>query len=405
MGGHAPTTNFNLKLNFKLKRRRRGRRGGDPLWQPMSVLLDTTFGSITIDLFTASAPRASLNFLKLCKLGAYRGCLFFNVQQGFVAQTGDPTGTGRAGSSVYGHLYGSQARLFEPEVRSHLRHARRGTVSMVPSAGGGHGSQFLVTLADGCASLDGRATVFGEVVQEGDTWPPALAALNAALCDEAGRPFVDARVLRAHVLVDPFDDPPGLAALLPPPESPPWRVPPSETVAPRLALNDAAAAAAEAEEAAAGRALSAEERAARARARAEEEARSRAVLLEMVGDLPSADVKPPDTALFVCKLNPVTTAKGARGIAWLPFPPSRAVCPLPPKHFSRAHPQPHITTALSTHRMRRSHTNLCALWRCHVLRRGKGPQNGRVSVLCVPQLCKGVRRGGRVFKDGQRAHR
>jgi peptidyl-prolyl cis-trans isomerase-like 4 len=284
----------------------------------MSVLLDTTHGSVTIDLFTASAPRACLNFLKLCKLGAYRGCLFFNVQQNFVAQTGDPTGTGRGGDSVFGLLYGSQARFFEPEVRPHLRHARRGTVSMVPGVGGGNGSQFLVTLADGCASLDERHTVFGEVAQESG-WPPALAALNGTLCDEGGRPFVDARVLRAHVLVDPFEDPAGLSALLPPPGSPPWRVPPAETVAPRLALDEAAAAAEEAAEAAAGRALSAEERAARAKQRAEEEARSRAVLLEMVGDLPSADVKPPDTALFVCKLNPVTTAAGA-----LPFCRRRA---------------------------------------------------------------------------------
>ena len=291
-------------------RKRKSGRGAAASAPHMSVLLDTTFGPVTIDLFTSSAPRACLNFLKLCKLGAYRGCLFFNVQQNFVAQTGDPTGTGRGGSSVFGLLYGAQARLFEPEVVPRLRHARRGTVSMVPAAGGGNGAQFLITLADGCASLDERHTVFGAVVEEAG-WPPALAALNGTLCDEEGRPFVDARVLRAHVLVDPFEDPPGLAALLPPPGSPPWRVPPAETVPRRLALEEAAAAEAEGADAAAGRVLSAEERAARARARAGEEARARAVVLEMVGDLPSADVKPPDTALFVCKLNPVTTAAGA----------------------------------------------------------------------------------------------
>ena len=179
----------------------------------MSVLLDTTHGPITIDLFTASAPRACLNFLKLCKLHAYRGCLFFNVQPSFAAQTGDPTGTGRGGTSVFGMLYGEQARYFEPEVRPHLRHAKRGTVSLVPAPGGGNASQFLITLADGCSSLDARHTVFGEVVTEGGAWPTALAALNASLCDDAGRPYADARVLQAHVLVDPFEDPPGFAAL------------------------------------------------------------------------------------------------------------------------------------------------------------------------------------------------
>ena len=273
----------------------------------MSVLVDTTLGSFTVDLFTESAPIASRNFLKLCKLKAYHGTLFFNVQSGYIAQGGDPTGTGRGGASVFSLLHGAQASGgFEPEVRPHLRHSRRGTLSYVPGPDGRNGSQFLVTLRDKCPSLDDRYTIFGTIADE--AWPASLAAIDAALCDDAGRPFVDVRIRHTHVLVDPFDDPRGLADLVPP-ASPLWTCPPSESVAPRLAPEEAAAIAAEAAAIASGRVLTAEELAGRKEARAAQDASSRAVLLEMVGDLPSADAKPPETALFVCKLNPITTSK------------------------------------------------------------------------------------------------
>ena len=271
----------------------------------MSVLIDTTLGSFTVDLFTASRPRACHSFLKLCKLKYYHGCLFFHVDSGFVAQTGDPTGTGQGGQSLPA-LLGSGTLAAEAPL-PHLLHSRRGTLSLVPGADGSLGSQFLVTLGDQLTSLDGRCSVFGEVHCElQEAWPPALASLGRAVCDERGRPYADVRVRGTHVLVDPFPDPPGLAALLPP-SSPTWARPPTEAVPARLALGEAAEAAAEASAVAGGLAVSASELEGRRQRRLEEEARSRAVLLEMVGDLPSADVRPPDTALFVCKLNPVTT--------------------------------------------------------------------------------------------------
>ncbi len=69
----------------------------------MSVLLDTSLGPLVVDLTHAAAcPRTAANFVKLAKAGAYDGVLFFNVQSGFIVQTGDPTGTGRGGSSING---------------------------------------------------------------------------------------------------------------------------------------------------------------------------------------------------------------------------------------------------------------------------------------------------------------
>jgi peptidyl-prolyl cis-trans isomerase-like 4 len=68
----------------------------------MSVLLQTTAGNLTVDLFVDEVPKASMNFLKLCKCKYYNNTLLFNVQPGFVAQGGDPTGTGSGGTSWKG---------------------------------------------------------------------------------------------------------------------------------------------------------------------------------------------------------------------------------------------------------------------------------------------------------------
>lgn len=60
----------------------------------------------------------------------YHNCLFYNVQHNFIMQTGDPTNTGRGGKSVYGVLYGEQARFFEDEIHPHLKHKKKGVLGM-----------------------------------------------------------------------------------------------------------------------------------------------------------------------------------------------------------------------------------------------------------------------------------
>ena len=68
----------------------------------MAVLLETSKGDLVIDLYVSEAPQACKNFLKLCKIKYYNNCLFFDVQRDFIMRTGDPTNTGKGGSSVYG---------------------------------------------------------------------------------------------------------------------------------------------------------------------------------------------------------------------------------------------------------------------------------------------------------------
>lgn len=67
----------------------------------MAVLVNTSVGDMVIDLFTDLCPLATKNFLKLCKIKYYNNCLFHSVQKDFIAQTGDPTGTGSGGDSIY----------------------------------------------------------------------------------------------------------------------------------------------------------------------------------------------------------------------------------------------------------------------------------------------------------------
>ena len=142
-------------------------------------------------------------------------------------------------------------------------------------------SQFLITLRDSCDALDGRHTVFG-VVSEG---LQVIEAINNAVCDEQGKPYKNIRIKHTIVLDDPFEDPPGLEALVPN-SSPRFIKGPDD-----LRLEDDWKQVAEIKEKQAG----------------EQESHSRAVLLEMIGDLPNVDAKPPEESLFVCRLNPITT--------------------------------------------------------------------------------------------------
>jgi hypothetical protein len=71
-------------------------------WRKMSVMLETSVGDVIIDLYTDKCPNTTRNFLKLCKCKYYNGVLFHNVQKDYIVQTGDPTGTGRGGESMFG---------------------------------------------------------------------------------------------------------------------------------------------------------------------------------------------------------------------------------------------------------------------------------------------------------------
>jgi len=251
----------------------------------MSVVIETTKGDITVDLYTAERPKACLNFLKLCKQKMYNNNLFHMIQNNFIAQTGDPSETGRGGDSIFYHLYGDQARLFEAESNPRIKHTKQGQLSMVNCGENMLGSQFFLTLSEDLDYLDGEHCVFGEVVEGFDI----VEVLNETICDSDHRPYQDVRITHMAVLYDPFDDPVGLEPRADSPE-PSKELLKNSRIGADENINDyAGKTEEEINEIIAGK-----------------EANARATILEMVGDLPDADCAPPENVLFVCKLNPVT---------------------------------------------------------------------------------------------------
>ncbi|KIJ69900.1 hypothetical protein HYDPIDRAFT_77110 [Hydnomerulius pinastri MD-312] len=257
----------------------------------MSVLFETSLGDIVIDLEVEQCPKTCENFLKLCKVYYYNLNAFFNVSKDFLAQAGDPTATGTGGESIWSYVAsqgerGSVPRYFTPELIPRLKHTQKGTISMAiaPSLDGdkgGCGSQFFITLGNNIDYLDGKHAVFGHVVEGLET----LDKLNEVFTDQDGRPFKDVRIRHVVILDDPFPDPEGL---IKPPSSPTH--PPDNST--RIAEDEDPLATLPEEE---------EERERRKKAAA-----ASALTLEMVGDLPFANVRPPENVLFVCKLNQVT---------------------------------------------------------------------------------------------------
>lgn len=254
----------------------------------MSVVIETTIGDVTVDLYTTERPRCSMNFLKLCKMKYYNLNLLYSVERNFIAQTGDPTGTGKGGESIYKTMYGDQARFFEGEKLPVIKHEKLGLISMVSCGSHLFGSQFFLTLGEHLDSLDGEHIVFGEVVEGMDI----LLKLNQTLVDDNNRPYQDIRITHTVILEDPYPDAEELTF---PDESPrPTReILESDYIAADEDVDDTDGKTMEEIQ---------EEIAAK-------EAKARATILEMVGDLKDADDAPPENVIFVCKLNPVTTSE------------------------------------------------------------------------------------------------
>jgi peptidyl-prolyl cis-trans isomerase B (cyclophilin B) len=130
-----------------------------------SVRITTTKGPLRIKFFPDVAPMHVTSFLYLAELGFYDGLAFHRVIPGFMAQGGCPLGTGTGGP---GYEYGGE---FSPNVK----HDRGGLLSMANRGPGTDGSQFFLTFV-ATPWLDGKHTIFGEVVEGVET----LKALEAA---------------------------------------------------------------------------------------------------------------------------------------------------------------------------------------------------------------------------------
>jgi cyclophilin family peptidyl-prolyl cis-trans isomerase len=114
--------------------------------------MQTSEGTVQLELFDDDAPKTVGNFTKLAGDGFYDGLVFHRVIPDFMIQGGCPEGTGRGGPGY----------TFEDEINDHK--VARGALAMANAGPNTNGSQFFIVTTDAAPWLDGKHTVFGRVV-------------------------------------------------------------------------------------------------------------------------------------------------------------------------------------------------------------------------------------------------
>merc|ERR1719361_106240 len=127
--------------------------------------------------------------------GYYDNTCFHRVIKDFMAQGGDPTGTGQGGESVYG-------KYFKDEFHSRLKFTRRGLVAMANSGKNTNAAQFFITLGK-CDWLDKKHTIFGKAT---GTTIYNVIKFNDVVTDGNDRPESTIVVKSAEILSNPFPD-------------------------------------------------------------------------------------------------------------------------------------------------------------------------------------------------------
>ena len=120
-----------------------------------TATMETEHGDMVLELFTSDVPNTVNNFVFLANEGFYDGTTFHRVVPGFVAQGGDPTGTGRGGPGYQ----------FADEFSDHTHTA--GALSMANAGPDTNGSQFFITFTPQ-HGLDGKHSVFGQLIDGED---------------------------------------------------------------------------------------------------------------------------------------------------------------------------------------------------------------------------------------------
>ncbi|KAK4057552.1 cyclophilin peptidyl-prolyl cis-trans isomerase Cyp8 [Microbotryomycetes sp. JL221] len=184
--GNASTAPYNLSVVST------GRTGASltSTSAPISTKIEHALWHEEDLMFEAVAARNEKGYL--AQQGKYSDTVFHRLIPGFMVQGGDPTGTGRGGTSFWG-------KPFEDE--HHYRTAQRGTVSMANSGPNTNGSQFFLTFR-ATPHLDGKHTVFGRLVGGDDV----LTKIERVPSDPAtDRPLKAITIRDAAVFGDPFE--------------------------------------------------------------------------------------------------------------------------------------------------------------------------------------------------------
>ncbi|KAG6028111.1 Peptidyl-prolyl cis-trans isomerase cyp8 [Claviceps sp. LM458 group G5] len=154
--------------------------------------VETNLGDLTLELHTDTAPRAVWNFIRLAQKGYYKGVAFHRNIPNFMIQGGDPSGTGKGGSSIWG-------KYFNDEFDGPLTHDKRGILSMANKGKNTNSSQFFITYGP-APHLDRKHTIFGLLVDG----QHVLTKMEATPTDGSQRPLHKIFIKDIVVFVDPF---------------------------------------------------------------------------------------------------------------------------------------------------------------------------------------------------------
>ncbi len=159
------------------------------------IKMETSLGTIIIDLFEAETPLHAANYRKLAEDGSLEGIYFHRVIPGFVVQGGDPLtrdnddrsddGTGGIGERI-------PAEIGQPHLRGALGAARTGQGNPEKLSSG---SQFYFCLAR-LSQLDGNYTVFGNVVEGMDV----VDEIAKSECDQRDNPLQPVIILKTSMV-------------------------------------------------------------------------------------------------------------------------------------------------------------------------------------------------------------
>ncbi|MCC5834884.1 MAG: peptidylprolyl isomerase [Opitutales bacterium] len=155
--------------------------------ETVCAVFETNQGQIKFRLFPESAPKTVENFRGLIEKGYYNGIIFHRVIEDFMIQGGDPTGTGRGGESLWG-------RPFEDEFDSKLGFNKKGLLAMANAGPHTNGSQFFITTAL-TPWLDGRHTIFGEVIEGYDV----VEKIEQCKVGAGDKPVEEQKILKASI--------------------------------------------------------------------------------------------------------------------------------------------------------------------------------------------------------------
>lgn len=151
------------------------------------VVFETTQGVIEFELLPDVAPKACENFATHVRNGFYDGIIFHRVIKNFMIQGGDPTGTGRGGSSIWG-------KPFEDEFKPNVLFDKAGLLAMANAGPKTNGSQFFITTVP-TPHLNGYHTIFGKVINGMETVKKIEGAKTGAM----DRPVEEQKIIKAYV--------------------------------------------------------------------------------------------------------------------------------------------------------------------------------------------------------------